>query len=140
MTFPKDFLWGGATAAHQFEGNYQGDGKGLCSADCVTRGDGRKNIQRRVTFKTLDGKVGSQVVFPYDDLPEGAIVQCLDNEYYPTHEAVDHYHYYKEDIALMSEMGFKCYRMSINWSRIYPLGYGKVNEEGLKFYDDLFDE
>lgn len=40
----------------------------------------------------------------------------------------------------MAEMGFKCYRMSINWSRIYPLGYGKVNEEGLKFYDDLFDE
>ena len=56
MVFPKDFLWGGATAAHQFEGNYQGDGKGLCSADCVTRGDGRKNIQRRVTFKMPDGK------------------------------------------------------------------------------------
>ena len=140
MVFPKDFLWGGATAAHQFEGNYQGDGKGLCSADCVTRGDGRKNIQRRVTFKMPDGKTGSQVVFPYADLPKGAIVQCLEDEYYPTHEAVDHYHHFKEDIALMAEMGFKCYRMSINWSRIYPLGYGKVNEEGLKFYDELFDE
>ncbi len=140
MVFPKDFLWGGATAAHQFEGNYQGDGKGLCSADCVTRGDGRKNIQRRVTFKMPDGKTGSQVVFPYADLPKGAIVQCLEDEYYPTHEAVDHYHHFKEDIALMAEMGFKCYRMSINWSRIYPLGYGKVNEEDLKFYDELFDE
>ena len=64
MAFPKDFLWDGAIVAHQFEGNYQGDSKGLCSADCVTRGDGRKNIQRRVTFKNLDGKVGSQVFFP----------------------------------------------------------------------------
>ena len=143
MAFPKDFLWGGASAAHQFEGNYHGDGKGLCSADCVTRGDGRKNIQRRVTFKTPDGKVGSQVVFPYDDLPEGAIVQCLDNEYYPTHEAVDHYHHYKEDIALMAEMGFKCFRLSIAWSRIFANGGMEGEqplEEGLKFYDDVFDE
>ena len=141
MSFPSNFLWGGATAGHQFEGAYNQDGKGLSTADVVTNGDGRNNIQRRVTFKTKDGKIGSQVVFPYDDIPDGAILQCLEGEYYPTHEAVDHYHHYKEDIALMAKMGFKCYRLSINWTRIFPLGdEDKPNEKGLQFYDDLFDE
>lgn len=54
--------------------------------------------------------------------------------------AVDHYHRYKEDVALMAEMGLKAYRFSIAWSRIYPEGRGNVNEEGLKFYDNLIDE
>ena len=54
--------------------------------------------------------------------------------------AVDHYNRYKEDVALMAEMGLKAYRFSISWSRIYPEGRGEVNEEGLKFYDDLIDE
>ena len=108
MSLPKNFLWGGATAAHQFEGAYLEDGKGLCS------GDGRNHIQRRVTYTLPDGQYGSQFVFPYKDLPQGAKLICHENEFYPTHEASDFYHYYKEDIALMAEMGFKCYRMSIN--------------------------
>lgn len=54
--------------------------------------------------------------------------------------AVDFYHRYKEDIALFKEMGFNAYRTSISWSRIFPDGEGKVNEKGLQFYDDLFDE
>ena len=54
--------------------------------------------------------------------------------------AVDFYHRYKEDIALFKEMGFNSYRTSISWARIFPVGEGEVNEEGLKSYDDVFDE
>lgn len=52
----------------------------------------------------------------------------------------DHYHRYKEDIALMAEMGFKVYRFSISWSRLLPEGTGKVNQEGIDFYNNLIDE
>lgn len=55
-------------------------------------------------------------------------------------EAVDHYHRYKEDIALMKEMGLKAYRFSIAWTRIYPNGKGEVNQKGLDFYRDLIQE
>lgn len=141
MSFPKNFLWGGATAAHQYEGGYLEDGKGLCTADIITNGDGIHNIQRRITYQLPDGTKGSSFVFPMSDIPEGAVLKCFDDEFYPTHEATDFYHHYKEDIALMAEMGFKCYRMSINWARIYPNGYDMVpNEKGLEFYDRVFDE
>lgn len=61
--------------------------------------------------------------------------------FYPSHEATDFYHHYKEDIALFAEMGFKCYRMSIAWTRIFPNGDDETpNEAGLQFYDDVFDE
>ena len=113
--FPKDFLWGGATAANQIEGAYLENGKGLSTADVMTLGSHEK--KRRITNSIEE------------------------NEYYPSHNAIDFYHHYKEDIALFAEMGFKVYRMSINWTRIFPLGYEEEpNEEGLKFYDDVFDE
>ena len=54
--------------------------------------------------------------------------------------AVDHYHRYKEDIALMAEMGLKTYRFSIAWTRIFPNGRGEVNESGLEFYQNIIDE
>ena len=61
--------------------------------------------------------------------------------YYTYHTGNDFYHRYKEDIALMKEMGIKCFRMSIAWTRIYPKGIeDKPNEEGLAFYDRVFDE
>ncbi|MCF0114689.1 MAG: 6-phospho-beta-glucosidase [Erysipelotrichaceae bacterium] len=111
----KDFLWGGATAANQYEGGYNEGGKGLSIAD-VERG-ARHGVQRQID----------------DEIMEGAL--------YPSHEATDFYHHWKEDIALFKEMGFKCFRMSIAPSRIYPLGDEDTpNEEGLKFYDDVFDE
>ena len=65
----------------------------------------------------------------------------LPNEFYPNHEAIDFYHHYKEDIALFKEMGFKCFRTSISWARIFPQGDElEPNEDGLKFYDEMFDE
>lgn len=54
--------------------------------------------------------------------------------------ACDHYHKFKEDVALMHELGIKAYRFSISWTRIFPDGIGKVNEQGVKFYSDLIDE
>ena len=103
--FPKDFLWGSASAAYQIEGAYAEDGKGMTNWDEFVRIPGK-------TYKETTGDV-----------------------------AVDHYHRYKEDIRLMAEMGFKCFRTSIAWTRIFPSGdETEPNEEGLKFYDDMFDE
>lgn len=115
MAFRKDFLWGGAVAAHQLEGAYKEGGKGLSIMDVTTAGD--RVTRRRVT----------------DGIVEG--------ENYPNHEAIDFYHHYKEDIRMFAEMGFKCFRTSIAWTRIFPNGdETEPNEEGLKFYDALFDE
>ncbi|WP_066187217.1 MULTISPECIES: 6-phospho-beta-glucosidase [Gracilibacillus] len=118
-TFPEGFLWGGALAANQVEGAYQADGKGLTTVDLLPTGPERWNYMK--------GHIDS--FKPKDDL------------FYPSHQAIDFYHHYKEDIALFAEMGFKCLRVSIAWARIFPTGEEKEpNEAGLQFYDDLFDE
>ncbi|PLT33338.1 glycoside hydrolase family 1 protein [Bacillus sp. V5-8f] len=118
--FPEGFLWGGATAANQLEGGYNEGGKGLNTPDVLP-----------------GGKVRLQV------LKDPGFDFELDHEkyMYPNHEAIDFYHRYKEDIALFAEMGFKAYRMSIAWSRIFPQGDELTpNQEGLAFYDRVFDE
>ncbi|MDO4595115.1 MAG: glycoside hydrolase family 1 protein [Tissierellia bacterium] len=51
--------------------------------------------------------------------------------------AIDEYHRYEEDFDLMKEMGVNCYRFQISWSRIFPKGYGEINEEGIEFYKNL---
>ena len=113
--FPKNFYWGGATAANQLEGAWNLDGKGPSIADYMTAGD---HQNPRKISRELD-----------------------ENVYYPNHEAIDHYHYYKEDIKLFAEMGFKMYRMSIAWTRILPNGCdAKPNQKGLGFYDKIFAE
>lgn len=113
--FPQKFLWGGAVAAHQIEGGWQEGGKGMSIADVMTAGG--NGIARKITQGALAG------------------------EYYPNHEAIDFYHHYREDIQLLKEMGLKCFRTSIAWSRIFPNGTESApNEAGLQFYDDLFDE
>jgi 6-phospho-beta-glucosidase len=113
--FPEGFLWGGATAANQLEGGWNEDGKGVSCPDICTGGS--HTVSKRIT----------------PVLEEGT--------FYPSHEAIDHYHRYKEDIALFAEMGFKVYRFSIAWTRIYPNGDEKEpNEKGLAFYESLIDE
>ncbi len=110
MSFPKDFLWGGAIAANQCEGAYNEDGKGLDIEDVLPHG-----------LKTPPTQEPTE-----DNLKL---------------RGIDFYHRYKEDIKLFAEMGFKCFRLSIAWSRIFPNGDDKEpNEAGLKFYDDVFDE
>lgn len=115
MSLKEGFLWGGAVAAHQIEGAWREGGKGLSIADVMTAGD--REHPRRIT--------------------EGV----LPNERYPNHDAVDFYHRYREDVALLAEMGFKAFRTSIAWARIFPTGEeDEPNESGLAFYDALFDE
>ena len=117
--FPKGFLWGGATAANQLEGAYQEGGKGLSLPDVLPGGKDRMKI---IASPDFDFKLNPDYV-------------------YPNHIGIDHYHHYKEDIELFAEMGFKCYRFSIAWSRIFPNGDEETpNEEGLKFYDAVIDE
>ena len=116
MAFPEGFLWGGATAANQCEGAYDVDGKGLSTADVMSLGG--RGVARQVTR---------------DGIEPGL--------FYPSHTAIDHYHHMAEDIALFGEMGWKCYRFSIAWTRIFPTGdEAEPNEAGLAFYDRLFDE
>jgi len=134
--FPKDFLWGGATAANQYEGGYLSGGKGLSTLDAITGGSHTE--PRMITYKTKDGKI--ETCSREKALPEGAMGYVDPNVYYPSHVATDFYNHYKEDIALFAEMGFKCFRLSIAWSRICPKGTDEINEEGLQFYDDIFDE
>ncbi|MBK4213713.1 6-phospho-beta-glucosidase BglA [Bacillus safensis] len=115
MTLPKEFLWGGALAAHQFEGGWNEAGKGPSVVDVMTAG--AHGVPRQIT-ETVE-----------------------EDKFYPNHEAIDFYHRYKEDIALFAEMGLKCLRTSIGWSRIFPKGdEAEPNEAGLQFYDDVFDE
>ena len=140
MRFPDNFLWGGATAANQFEGGYNEGGKALTISDVTTGGSHTK--PREVGWVIPEtGETGvSKMTFGSKpmEFPEGAIPTVLDGYYYPSHQATDFYHHYKEDIALFAEMGFKTFRLSIQWSRIYPdINADKPNEEGLKFYDDV---
>ncbi|WP_133013708.1 6-phospho-beta-glucosidase [Clostridium cuniculi] len=115
MALSKNFLWGGAVAAHQVEGGYNKGGKGISIADVMTAGT--HTIPRKITDGIIEGN------------------------YYPNHEGINFYEYYKDDIKLFAEMGFKCFRTSIAWTRIFPNGDDvEPNEEGLKFYDNLFDE
>ena len=138
MGFPKDFLWGGATAAHQIEGGFHLGGKGLNIMDVATGGS--KDAYREVTYK-VNGVPGSVCLFDMARLPEGAQLTCLEDRFYPNHDASDFYHHFREDIGLLAEMGFKCFRMSVSWARIFPNGDDEEpNEEGLCFYDQVFDE
>ena len=112
---PNDFLWGGAFAAHQFEGGWNAGGKGPSVVDVMTAG--AHGVPRKIT-ETI-----------------------MEDTFYPNHEAIDFYGRYKEDIALLAGMGLKCLRTSIAWTRIFPNGDElEPNEEGLKFYDNVFDE
>ena len=134
--FPEGFLWGGATADFQYEGGFNEGGRGLLSHDFET--DGSMENPRHHTLQMPDGTIlkPRSSFFYADPVPNEAKPVFLDDEYYPSHQAVDFYHHYKEDIALMAEMGFNVFRFSICWSRIYPLGDEEIpNEEGLKFYD-----
>ena len=115
MGFKKGFLWGGACAANQFEGAWDLDGKGDSVPD-----------------HCKGGVFNKQKVITVDIDPR---------QLYPSHEAIDFYHHYKEDIALFAEMGFNVFRTSINWCRIFPTGLEtEPNEAGLRFYDAVFDE
>ena len=115
MGFSKNFMWGGATAANQCEGAWDVDGKGVSVSDICT--GGKFEQSKRITPVMEEGT------------------------FYPSHEGIRHYDRFREDIALFAEMGFKCYRFSIAWTRIFPNGdESKPNEAGLKHYEEVIDE
>ena len=125
--FPEGFLWGGATAANQLEGGYNLGGKGLSTADMIP-------------FIPKDERDGDNAVHITSEQFEEAFKEDS-KKLYPKRWGVDFYHHYKEDIALFGEMGFKTFRLSISWARIFPNGDDlQPNEEGLQFYDNIFDE
>jgi 6-phospho-beta-glucosidase len=125
--FPHDFLWGGAVAACQIEGAYNVDGRGLSSSDVHMYS---KNLNRSNVSKEGGGTRAEILSYIEDD-----------KNYYPKRYGIDFYHTYKEDLALLAEMGFRTFRTSISWSRIFPKGDEKEpNEKGLAFYDRLIDE
>ena len=119
MAFSKDFLWGGATAANQCEGGYNEGGRGLANVDVVPQGKDRFPVC-----------LGMKEMLDFEE-----------GYYYPAQVGIDFYHHYQEDIKLFAEMGFKTFRLSIGWTRIFPNGdENEPNEEGLKFYENVFNE
>lgn len=119
MGFPKNFLWGGATAANQCEGAYNEGGRGLANVDVIPIGKDRFPVA-----------LGKRKMFDFEE-----------GYFYPAQKGIDFYHNYKEDIALLAEMGFKQFRLSLGWSRIFPNGDDKEpNREGIEFYRAVFEE
>lgn len=141
MSFPKGFLWGGATAANQYEGGFDESGKGLTAVDVTTNGSATE--PRKVTWKKADGTTGfSPMVWGSDfSVPKDATPTVLPDYYYPSHGGTDFYHHYQEDIEMLAKIGFTTFRFSIAWSRIFPTGEeSEPNEAGLAFYDKVIDE
>ncbi len=126
--FPEGFLWGGATAANQYEGGWNEGGKGPSVSDVAI-------LKPHVDIEDMQ----MQWEITSKDIEDA--LKTNDTSMYPKRHGADFYHHYKEDIALMAEMGFKVYRLSIAWSRIFPRGDElEANEEGLLFYDKVFNE
>lgn len=126
--FPDGFLWGGATAANQVEGGWKEGGKGISVSDCA---------RHHLDVDVQDYKAHNSITTK--DIEEA--LHSEDESLYPKRHGSDFYHHYKEDIKMFAEMGFKVYRLSIAWSRIFPNGDDKEpNEAGLQFYDNVFDE
>lgn len=125
--FPKDFLWGGALSACQAEGAYNEDGKTL-------------TIPEIMKFNpNNDRKITKQMQINMEMIKEAQ--NDTDTIKYPKRRGINFYHTYKDDIALFAEMGFKVFRYSISWARVFPNGDDNApNEKALKFYDNVIDE
>lgn len=115
----KDFLWGGATAANQCEGAFDAEGRGLSNVDLLPHGEFRNAVSHG----------------------EMEMLEFRDDLFYPAQKSIDFFSNYKEDIKLLGEMGIKCFRMSLAWTRIFPNGDDeKPNQAGLDFYTNVFKE
>ncbi|MFC3781006.1 glycoside hydrolase family 1 protein [Bacillus chungangensis] len=127
-SFPKDFLWGGAIAACQSEGGFGKNGRGIAVSD-ISFFD--KNIDRQDLAKHRN--ITTEII--------ETAMKDPGTKRYPKRHGIDFYHRYQEDIALCAEMGFKVFRFSMAWSRIFPTGEELTpNEEGLAFYDAVLTE
>ncbi|WP_314575989.1 glycoside hydrolase family 1 protein [Enterococcus gilvus] len=130
MTMPEGFLWGGASAANQVEGAYDEDGKGISTFDLIPF----FTKEERATRKGLPSEISENEI-------ESVLNGVTNHINFPKRRGVDFYHHYKSDIALFAEMGFKVFRFSIGWTRIYPTGFEEQpNQKGLDFYRDVINE
>lgn len=123
--FPKGFLWGGAVAACQIEGAYNVDGRGLSTSDLqpYDPNQDRKKVREK----------GGSLAWINERISDKT-------SYFPKRFGIDFYHTFPEDLKLLKEMGFKAFRTSISWSRIFPNGDEETpNEKGLEYYDRLID-
>lgn len=126
--FPENFLWGGAQAASQADGAYRADGKGLNSSDVQPYLKGKSNAEIQ--------RLESQGM----TLEEVRKNSKATTNYYPKRFGIDFYHTYKHDLKLLADAGFKTFRTSLDWSRIFPNGDdAKPNESALKHYDEMID-
>ena len=130
--FPKDFLWGGATAANQIEGAFDEDGRGLATSDFAPF----------ISREANRGYEGNPL--PHNSMTLEMLQDALEhpeNYNLPKRRGIDFYHRFREQLEALAGMGFKVFRMSISWSRIFPNGDdAEPNEAGLAFYDQVFDE
>ena len=140
MGFSKDFLWGGDISANQSEGGWNEGGKAPTITDYHLGGN--SSSPRMATYVMPDGTYGkTPALIEECILPEGARLECIPGEFYPNHKATDFYHRYKEDISLLTQMGFKALNLTLSWARIFPEGVEKgINPEGVAFYHDVFQE
>ncbi len=128
--FPDDFMWGGAIAASQADGAWNEGGKGLDSQDL-------RYFNKQWSRQERDEN--RNINMTSEHFKEA--LKATDITHYPFRWGIDFYHRYKEDLAMLAEMGLKVFRTSICWARIYPNGDDpEPNEEGLRFYEDLFQE
>ena len=125
--FPKDFLWGGATSAAQYEGGARLGGRGYSHLDYIRR------VEKKDDEKVFPINVTSEM---FEDHKKH------EDEYnLAFRRGSDFYHHYKEDIALLAEMGYKTFRLSISWSRLFPTGLEeKPCRDGIQFYHNVFGE
>ena len=113
-----DFLWGGAVAACQTEGAYLKDGRTPSIFDTLPLAE--------------DGR--------WEMLRDPLNFNLSDNFYFPSHKGIRFYENYKEDLALLSELGINSFRTSISWSRIFPTLGGPINQAGIDYYRSVFEE
>jgi 6-phospho-beta-glucosidase len=140
MNAGKNFLWGGATADFQYEGGFDQGGKGLSTHDYETSGS--LTTPRVITYQNPDGSIGTAAssFMRCEPIPQDATPVLSSDFYYPSHRAVDGYHFWKSDLKELADMGCNVHRFSICWARIYPTGLEEEpNEEGLRFYEEMID-
>lgn len=142
MALKEDFLWGTSISAAQAEGGWDEDGKSPVQVDYANVGSASSS-GRQLIYKKADGTkgrlTGAYAMFPH--LPESGEYASFGDVYYSNRKASDFYHHYKEDIALMAEMGFTTFNTTISWARIFPYGvHGGINQKGVEFYRDVFTE
>lgn len=140
MDFPKNFLWGGSISAAQCEGAWDEDGKSPVEVDFAQSDSGIG--LRKVVYTDKNGTKHEDVLPCWNIVKNSPLRrETSDKENYTNRKGIDHYHRYKEDLALFAEMGFKSLNMSISWARILPDGIqGGINQKGIDYYRSYFEE